>query len=238
MTDQPTNPKSELLYVAPKEAPPPRDPPPNTVGVAGWLRENLFSNIVNSIMTVLVGLFVVWFLYGVLEWAVTSAGWTVVNNNLRLLMVGQYTREELWRVVALAVGLTVLSGVSIGYWSDVPRPVFATIIGTLAVFVFIPLVSQVFSPPAIRSIVATEYVVPPMRFIGDQGQQVTVQVEQITEGDINAEAANGFIEAVPGEQNSRTVWNDLKQDVALDELDMGEYNLALPCRLLILTATR
>lgn len=224
MTDAPQN--SEVLYVAPKEAPPSRKPPANTVGVVGWLRENLFNGPVNSVMTVLIGLLVAWFIINIIDWTVTTAGWTVINNNLRLLMVGQYERDELWRVGAVAVVLIVLSGVSVGYWSEVPRPVFLTIIITLAVFVAVPLVSELFPAPSVRAIVSPEYTVPPLRFVGDAGEEVTVQIEEIVPDAINAQSANGFIEADPGTANSRTVWNDLKQDLAQDNLDLGDYDLA------------
>ena len=48
-------------------------PPPGTVGLVGWLRRNLFSSIVNSILTVGTIVFLVWLIPTILNWAVFSA---------------------------------------------------------------------------------------------------------------------------------------------------------------------
>jgi hypothetical protein len=42
---------SNLVYVAPKDAPPSRKPPAYTIGLRGWLLKNLFSNRWNSALT-------------------------------------------------------------------------------------------------------------------------------------------------------------------------------------------
>ena len=48
-------------------------PPPGTVGVVGWLRQNLFSSVVNSVLTVLSILLVLYLVPVVLQWAVFDA---------------------------------------------------------------------------------------------------------------------------------------------------------------------
>jgi len=48
-------------------------PPPGTVGLVGWLRRNLFSSVVNSVLTIGTIAFLVWLIPTVLNWAVFSA---------------------------------------------------------------------------------------------------------------------------------------------------------------------
>lgn len=83
-----------------------------------WLRQNLFNNWYNSLLT----LFCLWLIYqlvaAILGWAIGKAQWAVVWANLRLFFVGRYPPGETWRLCLVAlilVGLTGLSG-----WQ--PRP--------------------------------------------------------------------------------------------------------------------
>ena len=45
-------------------------PPPGTVGFIGWIRQNLFSSPMNSVLTIAAILFVIWIVPAVLQWAV------------------------------------------------------------------------------------------------------------------------------------------------------------------------
>ncbi|MEM6282234.1 MAG: amino acid ABC transporter permease [Chloroflexota bacterium] len=225
MTDQPVN--SGIEYVAPKEPPQSRKPPANTVGVVGWLRENLFDGVGNSIATILTAIFLIWFAGSVMDWSIRTAEWTVVNNNLRLLMVGPYDQDELWRVTIMAVAMIVLSGMSLGFWSEIARPVFVTIVVVMVLLVIVPVVSDRFPPPSIRTIVSSDGDVPAMRFVGNPGERVTVAVEQINaeNADPDGNAFNGFIETTPGASNSRSIWNDIKQGIRTDSIDLDTYTL-------------
>ena len=61
--------------MAVKAATPDIRPPRHTIGVFAWARENLFSNVTNSVVT-LVGLWLIWcLLAGVLDWAFVTAVW-------------------------------------------------------------------------------------------------------------------------------------------------------------------
>ncbi len=238
MTDL-SSPKEELFYVAPKEAPGSRKPPGSTVGLVGWLRNNLFSSWVNTVATILTALFLAWLLSVTLTWAIRSAEWTVVNNNLRLLMVGQYDQDQLWRVTTVAIVMMVLSGIGIGFWSSVPRPVFVTIIVTLALLVFVPILSDRFQPPPVRVIVPPDGTVNPMRFVGDEGQQVSVTIEQINSENTTLESHpfNGFIETTPGASNSRTIWTEVRQGLRTETLDLDDYNLTFTVSLVDASGT-
>ncbi|RMG33236.1 MAG: amino acid ABC transporter permease, partial [Gammaproteobacteria bacterium] len=107
-------------------------PPPATqVGVIGWLRQNLFSNWWNSLLTV-IGLYLAWAAFApLIQWAIldadwlgdsrdacTSGGacWVFVNVRFNQFMYGFYPLEEQWRVNLTGI-IFVLSLV----WLMVPR---------------------------------------------------------------------------------------------------------------------
>ncbi len=59
---------------------PEQDPPASSVGVVGWMRENLFSGVWNSILTVISGVFIFYTLYGLLSWAMVPT-WAAGSLN-------------------------------------------------------------------------------------------------------------------------------------------------------------
>ncbi|WPZ33075.1 amino acid ABC transporter permease [Thalassobaculum sp. OXR-137] len=92
-------------------------PPPNTVGVIGWLRKNLFGGPVDAILTLL-GIYVVYLIlqfaveYGILNavWTADTyrecldinkgegACWAGIGAWFNGMMYGRYPDEEQWRV--------------------------------------------------------------------------------------------------------------------------------------------
>lgn len=76
-----------------------------------WLKENLFSTVGNSILTVVVGAIAILVLLAGLNWVI-GADFKIVRDNLRIFMIGQFPRDELWRpwasgyVILLGSGLT------------------------------------------------------------------------------------------------------------------------------------
>jgi len=116
-------------------------PPRTSLGVLGWLRQNLFSTWYNALLT----LFSAWLLYifltGFLRWALTVARWEVITANLRLFMVGQYPPDQVWRVQVLVSLIALLFGLSWGIWKGILRGLaigLATGFGLLAVLPFSP----------------------------------------------------------------------------------------------------
>lgn len=88
-------------------------PPAGTVGVVGWLRQNLFSGIFSSILTVVSIVVLVVSIPPILDWAFfsadftggsrddcTSAGacWALIEVRGKQFFFGFYPTEELWRV--------------------------------------------------------------------------------------------------------------------------------------------
>jgi general L-amino acid transport system permease protein len=89
-------------------------PPASTVGVIGWLRQNLFSSPLNTVLT-LAALYLIYLvLPPLLDWAFFSANWnegtsradcvkegacwTMIRARFWQFMYGRYPHEERWRV--------------------------------------------------------------------------------------------------------------------------------------------
>ena len=101
-------------------------PPPSEVGAVGWLRNNLFSSITNTILTLLGIALVAWIVPPLIDWAFihavwvgdnrdaclvpgTGACWAFVDAKFAQFMYGRYPLDERWRVnltgILLVAGL-------------------------------------------------------------------------------------------------------------------------------------
>jgi general L-amino acid transport system permease protein len=91
-------------------------PPIQRYTLLGWLYRNLFNNWYNGLLTFAsVGLV---YALGkpVLTWALTTARWDVITVNIRLLMVGQYPIDQIWRAWLCVHILAAMGGLSWGIW--------------------------------------------------------------------------------------------------------------------------
>jgi general L-amino acid transport system permease protein len=94
-------------------------PPVTQVGVIGWIRANLFNSPANSILTLLIFLFLFKIVPPFVKWAfidclwnssgqqckaVDGACWSVVTKNLRFILFGFYPWDEQWRPV-MSIGI-------------------------------------------------------------------------------------------------------------------------------------
>jgi len=114
-----------LAYVR-KEDAPFLPPPANTVGVQGWLRENLFSGLLNSALTIVFGTLVVLVAWRVFNFAIvdavwsgadreacvgeaTGACWPMIAAKMPQWIYGFYPIDQRWRVnlcfLAFALGV-------------------------------------------------------------------------------------------------------------------------------------
>src|SRR4029079_13356447 len=92
----------------PEPARPPRS------GPRDWVRRNLFSSVGNGIVTIVAAPIVGYVLFR-LGWFVAVSGrWEIVQRNLALFMVGQYPRDELWRISVSLCAIAGYSGVLAG----------------------------------------------------------------------------------------------------------------------------
>ena len=96
---------------------PSQPPPPNTVGIVGWLRTNLFSGVFSTLLTLFCVYVIVSLTLFMWEWAVTNAVWSAnshreclditkgqgacwagVGHWMNGFMYGRYPDELQWRV--------------------------------------------------------------------------------------------------------------------------------------------
>ncbi len=96
-------------------------PPSTSVDPVTWLRRNLFSSVISSVVTLLVAALLVWVAITVGRWAVEEARWDVVTRNLRLFLIGQYPADQAWRLWGSLLLLSVLAGVSAGTFGHTIR---------------------------------------------------------------------------------------------------------------------
>ncbi|WP_319825795.1 amino acid ABC transporter permease [Thalassovita sp.] len=120
---------SKVAFVR-EEMLPQQAPPASSVGVIGWMRENLFSGLVNSVVTVLSVGFILYLATGLLGWAWTptwastsltecrdviralgheghGACWGVIRDRWVQLLFGFYPSDLYWRPILAFVLLGV-----------------------------------------------------------------------------------------------------------------------------------
>jgi general L-amino acid transport system permease protein len=95
--------------------------PPAPPGPLTWLKENLFSNWFNSLLTVLSLALIFWAVTGAVKWVFTQANWQPISTRPLLYLIGQYPRSQLWRIGATLAILSVLIGASWRIWGGVLR---------------------------------------------------------------------------------------------------------------------
>jgi general L-amino acid transport system permease protein len=100
-------------------------PPPATTGFLGWLRKNLFSNVWNTLLTILCAYLLVLLVPRAANWlfldatwgeatpqqcrAAEGACWAFVREKHRVILFGRYPFDEHWRpLLGIAVLLTVV----------------------------------------------------------------------------------------------------------------------------------
>jgi general L-amino acid transport system permease protein len=117
-------------------------PPQITIGLLAWLRKNLFSTWYNIALTLLAALLLFLLLRPAVEWAATEARWGVIEANLTLFMVGQYPRDQIWRVWLIIFILAGLIGLSWGVWKNAARGFAFIALGAGLAFTVISLLYQ------------------------------------------------------------------------------------------------
>jgi len=104
---------AEKLIAHPHTAPPPGE----SASIPGWVRKNLFSSVWNSIQTILALGLLYLLARAALSWVIEQAQWGVVIDNFRLLMVGQYPINLVWRVWLCLYLIAAVTGLSWGVWA-------------------------------------------------------------------------------------------------------------------------
>jgi len=122
-------------------------PPVVQRGILGWLKENLFNGFFNSLLTLVILAFLLWFIPPFVQWAFVDsvwfttgqackeaggACWSVVLKNLRFIIFGFYPHDLHWRPFTAMMTLFVLLFFSNNkrYWSKALG--YAWIIGLIS----------------------------------------------------------------------------------------------------------
>ena len=109
-------------------------PPPRTeVGVLGWLKNNLFSSPLNTVLTFGALYLIYLVVFPAIQWAIIDADWLGSTRDdcsregacwvfarvwFRQIMTGRYPVEELWRVYL--AGVLLFAGVAWVVWPRLP----------------------------------------------------------------------------------------------------------------------
>ena len=129
--------------------------PANSTGITGWLKQNLFSDVVNTIMTIVGIAFLVWFIPPIFNFLVThavfpwsaentieacrteeaGACWIYVVDRMNFFIYGFYPAEEYWRInICFLLGIVTLVPL---LWPDLPYKGLSAI----GFFVVLPVVT-------------------------------------------------------------------------------------------------
>jgi len=113
--------------------------PPLPPGPVKWMRDNLFNNWFNSILTVVLLPLVFFALVNSILWVFTEADWRAVTQFPLLYAVGQYPRDELWRVGIGLSAIIFFLGASWGKWGGLLRSISIAAGIFFAVFALLPV---------------------------------------------------------------------------------------------------
>jgi len=116
--------QNSIAYVRSEDSPK-LPPPPSTVGIQGWLRANLFSTPLNSAISIVLAVLVLWIVWNLLNFAFLDAVWTgtsredclgesvgacwpMVTDKFPQWIYGFYPIDQRWRVNTIFI-VAVLS---------------------------------------------------------------------------------------------------------------------------------
>ncbi|MCH7588565.1 MAG: amino acid ABC transporter permease [Chloroflexi bacterium] len=119
---------------------------PTSPGPIVWIRRNLFNNWYNSILSLLtlfIGYFVV---TAIFNWVFNIADWRPVVNFPILYLVGQFPRDQLWRVFLSTAMVSLLMGMSWGIWGKLVRPFALSVGAFFGILALLPVQSEILSP--------------------------------------------------------------------------------------------
>lgn len=114
-------------------------PPRSPVEIAWrWSRENLFSGLFNTLLTLGAAALLIFVLYGVLRFVFVTAQWDVIETNRRLFFLGRFPKDETWRVWVVLYMVSGLAGISVALWTQIGWRLALTVaIALIPVFLFI-----------------------------------------------------------------------------------------------------
>jgi general L-amino acid transport system permease protein len=82
--------------------------------IGRWTRYKLFPTPVSGLLSVLTIPPTLYIAYLAVHWAFSIAHWSVVSDNLTVLLLGTFPREQIWRAMVAVAGLCALFGMTLG----------------------------------------------------------------------------------------------------------------------------
>jgi general L-amino acid transport system permease protein len=112
--------------------------PQQNSDVGTWLRQNLFNGVLNTLITIVLGIFIPVVLFMILRWVFFEATWAPVAANFRLLMTGRYPIDQVWRIQACMAIIFFLFGLSAGIWQGMVRSIGIGLVAFAIFFAIVP----------------------------------------------------------------------------------------------------
>ncbi|MBL8157763.1 MAG: hypothetical protein JNM70_26700, partial [Anaerolineae bacterium] len=101
------------------DEPPVKPPPLLAVGPLAWARKNLFSSMLDTILTLAGIIISISVITGFLTWAISQANWFAITFNLRIFLLGRYSPAAEWRVILVALLAALTVGLALAAWSRI-----------------------------------------------------------------------------------------------------------------------
>ncbi|RSK26796.1 amino acid ABC transporter permease [Bacillus sp. HMF5848] len=122
----------------PKQAPKQR--PKQAFNLFQWIKINLFSSWFNSLLTIFSLLLSGYILTNTFVWIAFEANWAVISANFKLLAVGQFPVEDIWRLWVSLSYTTLLLGLTWGIWRGTAKLPALFVSATMAIVALMPFI--------------------------------------------------------------------------------------------------
>jgi general L-amino acid transport system permease protein len=109
------------------------------------MRKNLFNTWYNSILTIMLLIFGYFAVTSIINWIFNVADWRPVINFPILYLVGQFPRDQLWRVGLSGALVSLMFGVSWGVWGKLIRPFALSVGAFFGILALLPVESDILS---------------------------------------------------------------------------------------------
>lgn len=161
-------------------------------GAVTWLRRNLFDTVWNGLLTVVVAVGAAFLVRSIGSWALGTARWHVVPDTMRLIAVGPYPVDEVWRIWTALWIVVALTGFTVGALARVQRS------GRIAAS--LPVLAALLAIPWLRTeswtfLLATTVSLPLGLWIGDRLRRFRVAL--VPAWAITVVAVTSLLAAVP-----------------------------------------
>ena len=114
-------------------------PPHANRGPLGWVRANLLNTWYSAVLSAALLAGGWYLLRGFGGWALQTAQWAVVTQNLQVLLVGQYPDEEVWRAGAVMLALPFVLGLGWSAWPGFCRQLAACLAVAAPLLALLPV---------------------------------------------------------------------------------------------------